>query len=69
MPPQGMPPPGMPPPGYGGGGYGAPPMGYGGGGGGNRRAGDWDCTCGAHNFASRHECFKCNAPKGPGGCV
>ena len=30
----------------------------------NRRPGDWDCDqCGAHNFASRNACYKCQAPK------
>ncbi len=44
-------------------------MGYGGGsgsGGGGQefRAGDWNCRdCNAHNFASRAECFRCNARK------
>lgn len=33
-------------------------------GGSQRRPGDWDCSdCGAMNFASRTQCFKCNAPK------
>jgi hypothetical protein len=43
---------------------------------GNFREGDWTCPCSAHNFASRGQCFKCHAPKGPeadmgsgGGCV
>jgi len=27
------------------------------------RPGDWYCQCGAHNFASRSSCFKCNALK------
>uniref|UniRef100_A0A453NQ87 RanBP2-type domain-containing protein n=1 Tax=Aegilops tauschii subsp. strangulata TaxID=200361 RepID=A0A453NQ87_AEGTS len=27
------------------------------------RPGDWYCTCGAHNFASRSSCFKCAAFK------
>ncbi|OAY53699.1 zinc finger Ran-binding domain-containing protein 2 [Manihot esculenta] len=27
------------------------------------RAGDWYCTCGAHNYASRLSCFKCGASK------
>ena len=41
--------------------------GYGGGGGGNVRPGDWTCpSCGANVFASKTNCFKCNAPK-PGG--
>lgn len=29
----------------------------------NRRPGDWDCRCGALNYASRSACFKCGAPK------
>ncbi|KAK1575098.1 hypothetical protein Q3G72_002559 [Acer saccharum] len=39
------------------------------GGGGNRsgwKSGDWICTrsgCNEHNFASRMECFRCNAPR------
>ncbi|KDP37123.1 hypothetical protein JCGZ_06179 [Jatropha curcas] len=39
------------------------------GGGSNRsgwKSGDWICTrwgCNEHNFASRMECFKCNAPR------
>ncbi|ESR40443.1 hypothetical protein KPL70_020678 [Citrus sinensis] len=38
-------------------------------GGGNRsgwKSGDWICTrsgCNEHNFASRMECFRCNAPR------
>lgn len=41
------------------------------GGGGDRRVGDWDCFgCGAMNFASRQQCFRCNgskpAPVAPG---
>ncbi|XP_020089429.1 TATA-binding protein-associated factor 2N-like [Ananas comosus] len=27
------------------------------------RPGDWYCSCGAHNFASRLSCFRCNAFK------
>lgn len=27
------------------------------------RPGDWYCSCGAHNFASRSSCFKCSAYK------
>ncbi|RWW28183.1 hypothetical protein GW17_00007355 [Ensete ventricosum] len=27
------------------------------------RPGDWYCSCGAHNFASRSSCFKCCASK------
>lgn len=30
------------------------------------RAGDWDCSCGVNNFASRNECFKCKEPKPEG---
>ncbi|KAK3128349.1 hypothetical protein QOZ80_6BG0460370 [Eleusine coracana subsp. coracana] len=35
------------------------------------KAGDWICTrpgCNVHNFASRTECYRCNAPResGPG---
>ncbi|XP_071696439.1 RNA-binding protein involved in heterochromatin assembly dri1-like [Rutidosis leptorrhynchoides] len=43
--------------------------GSGGGGGGSRsgwKSGDWICTrlgCNEHNFASRMECFRCNAPR------
>ncbi|KAF7150868.1 hypothetical protein RHSIM_Rhsim02G0195300 [Rhododendron simsii] len=43
--------------------------GSGGGGGSSRsgwKSGDWICTrsgCNEHNFASRMECFKCNAPR------
>ena len=62
--------PGAPPPYGGGGGYGGGfggGGGYGGGGGGNVRPGDWTCpSCGANVFASKTNCFKCNAPK-PGG--
>ncbi|KAJ3071953.1 hypothetical protein HDU98_004518 [Podochytrium sp. JEL0797] len=57
----------------GGGGYGADVGGYGGGagaggyGGGGApqpRPGDWDCSgCGKSNFASRQECYRCQAPK------
>ncbi|XP_065850985.1 uncharacterized protein [Euphorbia lathyris] len=25
--------------------------------------GDWFCTCGAHNYANRPNCYKCGAPK------
>ncbi|KAF8769675.1 hypothetical protein HU200_006279 [Digitaria exilis] len=38
----------------GGGGFGA---------GSDVRPGDWLCSCGAHNFASRSNCFKCSAFK------
>ena len=27
------------------------------------RPGEWQCRCGFDNFASRGECFKCQAPK------
>jgi hypothetical protein len=27
------------------------------------KKGDWKCPCGADNFASRTECFKCSNPK------
>ncbi|KAI3877518.1 hypothetical protein MKX03_030628 [Papaver bracteatum] len=42
--------------------------GFGGGGGGRAgwKSGDWICTrsgCNEHNFASRMECFRCNAPR------
>ncbi|KAL8108719.1 RNA-binding protein involved in heterochromatin assembly dri1-like isoform X2 [Apium graveolens] len=33
------------------------------------KSGDWICTrlgCNEHNFASRMECFRCNAPREPG---
>lgn len=38
---------------------------YGGIGGGGQevRAGDWHCSCSAHNFASRSQCFKCGQRK------
>ncbi|MQL82198.1 hypothetical protein Taro_014669 [Colocasia esculenta] len=58
--------------GFEGGGDGPRPRsyGFGGGGGGGGRAGwksgDWICTragCNEHNFASRMECFRCNAPR------
>ncbi|XP_078177450.1 ran BP2/NZF zinc finger-like superfamily protein isoform X2 [Carex rostrata] len=47
-------------------------FGNGGGGGGGRpgwKSGDWICTrsgCNEHNFASRMECFRCNAPRESG---
>lgn len=45
--------------GRGGGGYGAPSV----------RPGDWSChSCGAHNFASRGQCFRCGMIK-PEGAV
>ncbi|KAF8091011.1 hypothetical protein N665_0458s0014 [Sinapis alba] len=34
------------------------------------KSGDWICSrpgCNEHNFASRSECFRCNAPKEPAG--
>ena len=51
-----------------GGGYGGGRGGGGRGGGGQDfREGDWECHCGANNFARRTECFKCEAPKSGGG--
>ncbi|KAL9400311.1 hypothetical protein Peur_009272 [Populus x canadensis] len=50
-------------------GYGFGGGGGGGGGGGSSRnwkSGDWICTrsgCNEHNFASRTECYRCNAPR------
>ncbi|KAK9079479.1 hypothetical protein SSX86_001151 [Deinandra increscens subsp. villosa] len=48
-------------------------FGGGSGGGGSSRSGwksgDWICTrpgCNEHNFASRMECFRCNAPRDSG---
>ncbi|XP_057799398.1 uncharacterized protein LOC131015152 [Salvia miltiorrhiza] len=51
-------------------------FGFGGGGGGagaggrsGWKSGDWICTrsgCNEHNFASRMECFRCNAPRETG---
>ncbi|TMW83519.1 hypothetical protein EJD97_001466, partial [Solanum chilense] len=44
-------------------------FGFGGASGGSRsgwKSGDWICTrlgCNEHNFASRMECFRCNAPR------
>lgn len=38
------------------------------GGGHEQRDGDWDCSCGTSNFASRRQCFKCSEPK-PGKCL
>ena len=32
-----------------------------------RRAGDWDCSCGALVFASKRNCFKCDKPNPNGG--
>jgi hypothetical protein len=29
----------------------------------NNKKKDWNCQCGAHNYASRAECFKCNISK------
>jgi len=48
-----------------GGSYGGGGGGFGGGGGGGQevRAGDWHCSCSAHNFASRSQCFKCGQRK------
>ncbi|XP_020097703.1 TATA-binding protein-associated factor 2N-like [Ananas comosus] len=43
-----------------GGGRGGSSFGFGGS---DVRPGDWYCSCGAHNFASRSNCFKCNAFK------
>lgn len=37
--------------------------GKGGGKGQNRKPGDWDCSCGFMNFASRADCMKCARPK------
>ncbi|XP_072959306.1 RNA-binding protein involved in heterochromatin assembly dri1 isoform X1 [Typha angustifolia] len=48
-------------------------VGFGGGGGrAGWKSGDWICTrsgCNEHNFASRVECFRCNAPRESGGEV
>ncbi|XP_059461182.1 uncharacterized protein LOC132190263 [Corylus avellana] len=36
----------------------------------NWKSGDWICTrsgCNEHNFASRMECYRCNAPRDSGG--
>ncbi|CAK9170926.1 unnamed protein product [Ilex paraguariensis] len=36
------------------------------------KTGDWMCSrlgCGAHNYASRMECFKCRTPKDFGGAI
>ncbi|KAG9153249.1 hypothetical protein Leryth_020842 [Lithospermum erythrorhizon] len=36
------------------------------------KTGDWICNrlgCGVHNYASRDQCFKCNAPRDYGGAV
>lgn len=33
----------------------------------NARVGDWNCLnkmCGAHNYASRHQCYRCHVAKG-----
>ncbi|KAL5752508.1 hypothetical protein ACOSP7_022702 [Xanthoceras sorbifolium] len=30
------------------------------------RSGDWICNCGFHNYSSRAQCKKCNAPLPPG---
>ncbi|CAN6243502.1 unnamed protein product, partial [Urochloa humidicola] len=45
------------------GGRGGSSFGGGFGAGSDVRPGDWLCTCGAHNFASRSNCFKCSAFK------
>ncbi|XP_058074539.1 uncharacterized protein LOC131223227 [Magnolia sinica] len=55
--------------GFGFGGSGGGGTGGGAGGGSGRsgwKSGDWICTrsgCNEHNFASRTECFRCNAPR------
>ncbi|KAK1298208.1 hypothetical protein QJS10_CPB14g01094 [Acorus calamus] len=57
------------------GGYGFGGSGGGGGSSGGRagwKSGDWICTrsgCNEHNFASRMECFRCNAPRESGTAV
>uniref|UniRef100_A0A0E0JX25 RanBP2-type domain-containing protein n=1 Tax=Oryza punctata TaxID=4537 RepID=A0A0E0JX25_ORYPU len=36
------------------------------------KSGDWICTrsgCNEHNFASRMECFRCNAPRDSGSAM
>jgi hypothetical protein len=48
---------------FGGRGAGGSSFGTGFGAGSDVRPGDWYCTCGAHNFASRSSCFKCAAFK------
>ncbi|XP_044417354.1 RNA-binding protein EWS [Triticum aestivum] len=48
---------------FGGRGGGGSSFGTGFGAGSDVRPGDWYCTCGAHNFASRSSCFKCAAFK------
>lgn len=45
------------------GGRGGSSFGGGFGAGSDVRPGDWYCSCGAHNFASRSSCFKCSAYK------
>jgi hypothetical protein len=45
------------------GGRGGSSFGGGFGAGSDVRPGDWYCSCGAHNFASRSSCFKCSAFK------
>jgi hypothetical protein len=45
------------------GGRGGSSFGGGFGAGSDVRPGDWLCNCGAHNFASRSNCFKCSAFK------
>ncbi|KAH6757568.1 hypothetical protein C2S51_038716 [Perilla frutescens var. frutescens] len=44
-------------------------FGFGGGGRSGWKSGDWICNrsgCNEHNFASRMECFRCNAPRESG---
>ncbi|PWZ24195.1 hypothetical protein Zm00014a_012220 [Zea mays] len=45
------------------GGRGGSSFGGGFGAGSDVRPGDWYCSCGAHNFASRSNCFRCSAYK------
>ncbi|CAD5177350.1 unnamed protein product, partial [Musa acuminata subsp. malaccensis] len=50
-------------------GYGFGGVGGGGGGRAGWKSGDWICNrsgCNEHNFASRMECFRCNAPRDSG---
>ncbi|XP_076891259.1 RNA-binding protein involved in heterochromatin assembly dri1-like [Bidens hawaiensis] len=50
-------------------GFGGGSGGSGGGGRSGWKSGDWICTrpgCNEHNFASRMECFRCNAPRDSG---
>jgi rubredoxin len=52
------------PGGYGGGGFGGQSAGGRGGGGGNVRPGDWTCPgCQANVYATKPNCFRCQAPK------